>query len=141
MRYIFIINISIFFLSCISQGEKKIDSLEPFKGDVLSIHPDSLPINDTIDFGKIRMGEMVEQTIRIKNLSNVKPFVVLSHDNSCGCTTLEYDKKPVAPDQYKDITFTFNSKAADVGRQLKLVKLHTSFADKPYRFYIMAQVE
>ncbi len=141
MRVLLVTILSMLLFSCMTTRKKDGDKVSPFKGKVLCIHPDSTPLIDTIDFGRISMGEMVEQTIRIKNSSIEKPLVLLSHDTNCGCTTLDYDKKPIVPSSYKDVTFTFNSKFADGGRQLKLVKIYSSFMKKPFKFYVMAQVD
>ena len=141
MRSIFIIIVSILTLSCISTPEKKADNTAEFKGKVFDINTDSTPIIDTIDFGIVKRGEMVEKTLRFKNTATEKPLVFLSHESSCGCTSIQYDKQPIAPNQYKDVTFNFNSKVTGTGHQLKLVKIHTSFMSKPCKFYVMAQVK
>lgn len=74
---------------------------------------------DTHNFGEIKEGEKVSHVFKFKNtgendlvLQNVKP--------SCGCTTPDWSKDPVAPGEEGFVKVEFDSKAKN-GMQKKSV--------------------
>lgn len=142
IRSIYIIVFSLVFFSCISTDKKKRGEAQPLNGKEIVFRLDTMPVSDTINLGKIRKGEIVKHVVRFVNRnSSNKALVLLSHKTSCGCTTIEHDKSPIAPNQYRDVTIVFNSNHTDVGKQLKLLRIYTSFMKSPYRLYVEAQVE
>lgn len=62
------------------------------------------------DFGSIKEGDVVKHTFKFKNTGN-QPLVVSEVRVTCGCTTPDWTKTPVAPGQSGFITAQFNSTA------------------------------
>lgn len=95
--------------------------------------------SDTLRFGKMRQGEIVEKRLCIENHSDM-PLVILRHVTSCGCTTANYERKPIATGESATINFEFNSRG-EIGWQMKLMEFY--FADKgtPLKIYIEAEVD
>lgn len=119
------------------------DSATPqsFAGKVINVS-DSLikhSVADTLDFGRINSGEVVEVYAALRN-SGDTPFVIISGETGCGCTTIDYPKEPIKPGEQKLILLKFDSKSLS-GWQLKLMKIRTSLASEPIKVYITAQVE
>ncbi len=93
--------------------------------------------NTTHDFGKIPQGTPASTTFEFVNngktdliLSNVKP--------SCGCTTPEYTKEPIAPGGKGTIKATYNAAGAGVFNKSITV---TSNAGDPVVLYIKGEVQ
>lgn len=63
---------------------------------------------DTIDFGRVRTGEVLSRTIALHNTSEA-PMVVLSTQTSCGCLWLDYDKRSVARGEKMAVEINFDS--------------------------------
>lgn len=64
----------------------------------------------TYDFGTIKESEgKVSHTFKIKNTGDA-PLVLTRVIASCGCTTPEWTKEPIAPGKTGDITITFDPK-------------------------------
>ena len=93
---------------------------------------------DSIDFGRMKQGEVAEYTLGIRN-ADTAAMVILDILNGCGCTALEYDKSPVMPGDTAAITLRYDSKG-QFGTQLKLIQIVTSFSQKPHNVRIMADV-
>ena len=60
------------------------------------------------DFGKVPEGTMATYEFRFKNTGN-QPIVIASAQASCGCTTPEWTKAPVAPGKSGVIKAVYNS--------------------------------
>jgi hypothetical protein len=69
-------------------------------------------VETTHDFGKIPQGKPVTNEFKFTNSGKV-PLVLSQVSASCGCTTPEYSKEPIAPGKTGTIKATFN--AATVG--------------------------
>lgn len=63
---------------------------------------------DTLRFGRVRAGEVVEIAIAFTNTSE-KPLLMLSTETSCGCLELEYSKEPLRMGEKSPATMTFYS--------------------------------
>ncbi len=61
------------------------------------------------DFGEFKEGEVQHYTFEFTNVGN-KPLVIYKASVSCGCTTVDYDKAPVAPGKKGKIKVTYDSK-------------------------------
>lgn len=55
---------------------------------------DSLRV-DTLDFGVVKAGEVVERTFALLNESS-SPVLIVTTDTSCGCLELDYAREPIA---------------------------------------------
>jgi hypothetical protein len=60
------------------------------------------------DFGAIREGDIVKHTYNFKNTGN-QTLIISAVRVTCGCTTPEWTRTPVAPGQTGFITAQFNS--------------------------------
>src|SRR6187549_3508855 len=76
--------------------------------------------SEKFDFGKIKQNEPVTTYFEFTNTSD-KPIVIESATASCGCTTPEYAKEPIAPKATTKIKVGYN--AAALGAFTKPVTL------------------
>jgi hypothetical protein len=67
-------------------------------------------VETTHDFGKIPQGKPVTHEFKFTNTGKV-PLVLSSVQASCGCTTPDYSKEPIAPGKTGVIKATFNAGA------------------------------
>lgn len=95
-------------------------------------------VADTLDFGRMREGEMVSREFRIRNMGN-EPLVVINVESSCGCALFGFDREPVMPGGEKTITASFDS-AGYYGEVIKTASLHTSLSQKPHTIIVEALV-
>jgi hypothetical protein len=110
-------------------------------GAVFDISPEILDARaDTlIELGRIREGEIVQFDARIRNVGT-EPLVIKSVDTSCGCTSVEYEKRPIAPNETGQFSFRFDSRGF-WGTQLKLIELDTSVSQYPFQVMVRAEIE
>ena len=116
-------------------------SVAPAVVQSLKITPQTLisGISDTLRFGEMRSGEVIKKRLMLKN-QTPEPIVILRHVNTCGCTKLSYDRKPIAPNAESAIDFEFDSKGQS-GWQMKLIELYLANNDQKIKIYIEAEVE
>ena len=79
-------------------------------------------------YGTIKGGEIVEHTFTFKN-TGTEDLKIEGVKASCGCTTPEWPKEPIAPGESGAIKVTFNSKGKG-GYQHKSVTVRYG-AEKP----------
>jgi len=65
---------------------------------------------ETYNFGKIKQGVPVTTSFTVSNTSD-KPIVLESVVASCGCTTPEWSKEPIAPGSTAQIKVGYNAAA------------------------------
>jgi hypothetical protein len=84
--------------------------------------------NETINFGEIIQGEIVDVEFKIKNTGtgNLK---ITNAKASCGCTKLKYPKEVIKPGNEEIISVTFDSKNK-IGEQKKKITLTTNATPK-----------
>ena len=63
---------------------------------------------ETYNFGKIKVGIPVTTFFTVKNISD-KPVVLETVVPSCGCTTPEWSKEPIAPGATSQIKVGYNA--------------------------------
>ncbi|WP_317206665.1 DUF1573 domain-containing protein [Hymenobacter sp. 15J16-1T3B] len=78
------------------------------------------------DFGKIKQGDVVEHVFKFKNTGNA-PLVISNIGVSCGCTTPDWSKDPIAPGKSGTVTAKFNS-AGKLGMQNKVLTIESNAA-------------
>jgi Protein of unknown function (DUF1573) len=71
------------------------------------------------DFGTIKEGEVVKHTFQFKNTGN-QTLIISEVKVTCGCTTPDWTRTPVAPGQTGYITAQFNS-AGKPGQNHKVI--------------------
>jgi len=80
--------------------------------DKIEIAADGLPkikfVEETHDFGNIKEGTQATYEFKFTNIGNA-PLILESVQASCGCTTPEWSKDPIAPGQTGKVIATFNS--------------------------------
>ncbi len=102
-------------------------------GDILAAKADTL-----IDIGALRSGEIVRYDARVRNVG-LQPLVITAIRTSCGCTSVEYEREPIAPGAEGAFSFRFDSRGM-YGTQLKLIEIDTSAGDRPYKITVRAEV-
>ena len=94
-----------FVVACGTRKEPKgVSSVE--KGLTFSLL-DTLR-TDTLHFGKVRAGEVVERSFALSNTS-AQPLLILSTETSCGCLVLDYPQEPIASGESQQVMMTFYS--------------------------------
>lgn len=63
---------------------------------------------DTLHFGKVRAGEVVERSFALSNTS-AQPLLILGTETSCGCLSLDYPQEPIASGESQQVRMTFYS--------------------------------
>lgn len=76
-------------------------------------------INDNIDLGKIKQGDIVKAKFRLQNKGK-KDLLIHYVSASCGCTATHWETKPIKPNVVSDIEITYNSTNKQ-GKQVKEV--------------------
>ncbi|GAA4448728.1 DUF1573 domain-containing protein [Rurimicrobium arvi] len=98
--------------------------------------------NDTYDFGKIPEGPVAEHVFVFKNTGK-KPLIISNANASCGCTTPEWNKEPIAPGKTGKITVRYNTQGR-VGPIAKSVYITSNAAPvdgkERYELYIKGEV-
>lgn len=133
--YLLTLSAIVFAVGC--KGEKKV-----IKGGgyTISISDSTLLYGgvDSIKLGHMQSGEVVRKKLFVENNSS-QNIVISSYYTSCGCTTFDYQKKPITPAQGEEAFITYNSRGF-WGRQLKVVRIEIAGAKKPYLLYIEAEI-
>lgn len=80
------------------------------------------------DLGSIQKGSAKTISVPIKNIGE-SPFVIFDTRASCGCTHIEYEKRPLLPDSTIQISITYN--ADDMGHFNKTVSLYGNIDKSP----------
>lgn len=93
----------------------------------------------TIDFGRVRSGEIVTKTFSIKN-SGDKPVVIINFTTDCGCMTFTFSREPIQPGEEKQVEVNFNS-GGYYGSVTKKAGLLISFSENQYNIILTANVE
>lgn len=124
-------------------GAKQRATTAPTQGNerVIVVGGDSSErtITDTLRLGRMRSGEIIAQAYRIQNDSG-EPIVLSHHRVSCGCLSVEYDRKPIATGQSAEMVLEFDSRTM-MGLQLKTLNLFLAEQSRPIRIFVEAEVE
>jgi hypothetical protein len=104
-RFIFILFIT-FLVACTSNSsntaENKETNLKNPNGPIMDF------ISEKIDLGKIIQGESKDCEFRFKNTGKTDLIITGVHAG-CGCTSTNWDPKPIKPGQESEIKIKFNS--------------------------------
>ena len=90
------------------------------------------------DFGTFSMSERQECVFRITNTGS-SLLMVQDVVTSCGCTKVEYDKRPVPPGQTMDLKVKYE--AEESGRFTKVVTVYSNAETSPVRLRIKGDVK
>ncbi len=93
----------------------------------------------TLDFGKVKHGEVLNHSFTLKNDSS-KTLNIKDVNTSCGCTATKVAKKTLAPGESTVIDVSFKSKGYK-GQVTQFIYVNTDRVEKPViRFTIKAEV-
>ena len=62
------------------------------------------------NFGFVKKGEVVKITYTITNIGN-QPLLITDAKVECSCTTVDFPKQPIIPNQTVTITVSFDTKS------------------------------
>jgi hypothetical protein len=82
----------------------------------------------SLDLGEITQGKKVNCTFHFKN-SGKADLIIESVTAGCGCTSTEWEPKPIKVGGESDIKITFNS-SGKKGKQNKMVYVKSNASDK-----------
>ena len=94
---------------------------------------------DTLNFGKVRAGEIVEIAIAFTNTSE-KPLLMLSTETSCGCLELEFSKEPLRVDEKSVAKMVFYSSGYNYFPP-RAFYIKTSHSSEPKKLIVRADME
>lgn len=95
--------------------------------------------SDTVRFGHLHSGEIAQRRIWLHNATD-RPLLIETYERSCGCTTLEYDRKPIAPGEFSAVNLRFDSRG-EWGWQLRTIGIRFAGIEQPLRIVVEAEVE
>lgn len=93
---------------------------------------------DTLSFGRVGSGEIVEKTLLLRNTDTVT-WVVLDVYSVCGCLTADFRRSPVAPGGELPVTLRLDT-AGYEGWMFKYLDINSSLSSVPHRIYVDAEV-
>lgn len=125
------------FFSC-NNTPKEVKSVTSTRVISLSDSILSAPQPDTIDLGSVTAGEVIRHELTLQN-STSSPLIILSVASSCGCTKVDFPKKPILPGSDAPFAFEFDSNGFS-GYQLKRITLQTSASSRAYVLIVTAEV-
>jgi hypothetical protein len=99
----------------------------------------TLQEDSTYDFGKVKDGEIVEKSFAFKNTGD-GPLVIGNISASCGCTTPEWPKEPIAPGAESNIMVRFNT-TGKPGPQNKTVTITANTEPSVIELHVKGIVE
>jgi hypothetical protein len=85
-------------------------------------------ITEMHNFGTLKVGEVVSFSFMIMNNGRI-PFRITKAETTCGCLSVKYDKKEIAPGEKSAIEVILNT-SGEWGNQLKMVEVETSAGEK-----------
>lgn len=103
---------------------KKTFALIAFLGAMAFTSAQTITFDHTIlDYGNIPHNADGNRIFKVKNTGN-KPLIISSIKTSCGCTTPEYSKDPIAPGKTGHIKVHYNT--ATLGEFRKLIEVFSN---------------
>ena len=91
-----------------------------------------------VDFGKFPVSEVQSQEVVLRNTGN-RPLVIHDITTSCGCTRVEYDKRPVAVGGETSIRIIYE--AEHPGHFRKTADVYCNIAASRLRITVMGAAE
>lgn len=98
----------------------------------MAIAQAKMEIKDTKkNFGFVKRGEVVKLEYDLTNIGN-EPLIINDAEVSCSCTTVDFPKQPISPNQSVKIFVSFDTKTV-YDRQDRLVLLKSNDPKSPSR--------
>lgn len=89
--------------SCVGRSERRgVDTTHLQRVDIAAA------TTDTLHFGRVRTGEIVERQFVVRN-SGSQPVLLLGTDTSCSCLELDYPREPIGAGEERVVTMRFFS--------------------------------
>lgn len=140
MRHLLSISISLFvFCACVQRRSEPVATVLPGWEVTLTDSLLRAGMADTLDFGRVRAGENVVRTIRIRNGAD-RPLVILGVESSCGCVQLDFPRPPIPAGQAAEAAVWLHSGSFDPGPEIHPIALRTSLGAQRYRIIVTAEV-
>ncbi|MGV3762521.1 MAG: DUF1573 domain-containing protein [Parapedobacter sp.] len=95
-------------------------------------------VDDAYDFGTVKEGEKVKHEFKFTNTGS-SPLIISNVQASCGCTTPEYSKNPIAPGDQGMVKVVFNS-AGQVGKQHKMITITSNASSEHTMLHLRGEV-
>ncbi|MCT4615368.1 MAG: DUF1573 domain-containing protein [Marinifilaceae bacterium] len=130
MNRIISIFICILLISCSSKKNKEKSQSKLYSEFEFS--------EDLNNFGEIKHGEIAIYDFWFKNTGN-KDLIINNIETGCGCTTANWEKRPVKPGEKSKISVEFDS-AGRSGKQYKALYVYSNSYKSPYQLTIVAEV-
>jgi hypothetical protein len=106
-------------VSCSNKGKSEESEDIKNKIPVMSFVDSTL-----FNFGDVKEGDVVEKKFRFKNKGEF-PLIINNITSSCGCTTPEWPREPIAPNEESAILVRFNTKGK-MGPQMKTITVYAN---------------
>lgn len=117
--------------------ELYLNILNPERKNVVKSNTQISIASTIIDWGKFKEGQR-DTTIYVKNVGD-KRFVVYDMLASCGCTAVEYDKRPVSPGDSLAVRIVYS--ADKKGYFSKTVNLYCNIDSSPIQIRLVGTTE
>lgn len=124
------------------ENPNKLSPEEQSKRDAVikTMEKTTMEVPDTkFNFGKIKDGDKVRHTWKIKN-TGTAPLMVSNVVTSCGCTAPFFSKEPIAPGKEGEVTLEFNS-SGKAGHVAKNAHILANIENSPFPISFEADVE
>lgn len=95
--------------------------------------------NDTFDFGVVQEGVKVEHVFDFVNTGEA-PLIISNVLASCGCTTPEYSKHPIAPGEKGTVKVMFDSNG-QLGKQHKIITVMSNAENRNMLMHLRGEVK
>ncbi len=125
--------------SCVSLYAQEPNLWQNNDGEFIeTIKPILLFEKEMHDFGELIEGDKYEYVFNVKNLGST-PLILQNVKASCGCTTPEWTKEPVMPNESTDIKVIYNTKNR-MGAFNKAITITSNAIEPTKRLYIKGTV-
>ena len=120
--------------------ERKIEIISVHQSGLDSVEYPKIKFDSEVfDFGKIKEGEKVTHTFKLKNTGNID-LIISGSETSCGCTLAKIPTTPIPPGGTAEIDIEFDA-TDKKGMQHKTILLQTNTKEGKKEISITAEVE
>ncbi|MDR0765986.1 MAG: DUF1573 domain-containing protein [Odoribacteraceae bacterium] len=91
------------------------------------------------DFGKVARGEIVSHAFSVKNTGD-KDLIIIDVLTGCGCTSLDFPRRPVKPGKSGKIEVKFNSNGLH-GLQHKTIHVYANVRERRFELLVKASIQ
>ena len=106
--YLIVVGLTIGYSTALAQSTTPATAPPAANQKVVTDGPVLTFMETKFDFGNIQEGEVVTHTYKFRNTGN-QPLLISDVRVTCGCTSPDWTKTPVAPGQTGFVTAQFNS--------------------------------